>query len=166
MGAMGRCKKLVFMLLFFAADLFSDKAADLLYIGSGINNILRPGKYSCEFRVEYKSHLKYWYFRPLIGVSYTTNSQLYACLGFGLDFYPKSYLVISPTFAAGYYNKGNGKDLGFPIEFRTGIELSYRFKDLSRLGFHFSHTSNASLGNKNPGLETILLFYAFPLSKK
>ena len=45
------------------------------------------------------------------------------------------------------------RDLGYELEFRSGIEIGYVFCNKSRLGVHFYHISNASLGRKNPGEE-------------
>jgi len=154
-------KKFGFIAFFFIFfSLFAD--ADLLYLGSGINNVRRKHSRSMEFRAEYKFHQKLKVIKPIVGASITTNTQTYIYGGFCLDFLPKSFLAISPSFAAGYYNKGNGKDLGFPLEFRTGIEIAAVLKNFTRVGVHFSHTSNASLGHKNPGLETLVFFIAIP----
>ena len=51
------------------------------------------------------------------------------------------------------YGEGDGKDLGHAIEFRSGIEVAYRFDDYSRLGLSFTHISNAGLDERNPGVE-------------
>jgi hypothetical protein len=159
--------KKLFFLLFFLFITYSvcAKDADLLYIGAGINNFRREHSRSTEFRAEYKFHYKWWLLRPLLGASLTTKKQFYGYGGISLDLIIKKYLVLAPNFAAGYYNKGSGKDLGFPLEFRTGIEVAARLNNEVRLGVHVSHTSNASLGRKNPGLETIYFFFAIPTKK-
>lgn len=148
-------------ILFSSFSLFA-KDKDLLYLGAGINNVQRKNSLSTEFRLEYLSHLRWWKFQPLIGTSVTTKKQVYAYSGISLDL-SRSYFVLAPNFAAGYYYKGDGKDLGFPLEFRTGVELAIRFKNQVRVGTHFSHTSNASLSSKNPGLETLIFFVAIPI---
>jgi lipid A 3-O-deacylase len=33
--------------------------------------------------------------------------------------------AVTPVFVPGYYRKGNGKDLGYSLEFRSQIELGY-----------------------------------------
>jgi hypothetical protein len=45
------------------------------------------------------------------------------------------------------------------IEFRSGIELSRRLGERSRLGVSFFHLSNAALYNFNPGSESLVLTY-------
>ena len=157
--------RLLVALIILCSHCFSSETADLLSFGAGINNVLRPNSQSAEFRVEYKSHLLWWKFRPMLGVMGTTKKAIYGYGGVGLDLYIKKRLVISPNFAAGYYHMGKGKNLGFPLEFRSGLELAYRFKNLSRIGVHFYHVSNASIGRKNPGTESLVFFISFPISK-
>ena len=159
-------KKIIFIFIIFIQFPIFALETDLLYLEVGINNIFRKKhSQSTEFRTEYKFHNKWWVFHPLIGVSYTTKQQLYAYSGISLDLILKKRLVFAPNFAAGYYNRGKGKDLGCPLEFRTGIEAAFIFKNMTRLGCSFSHTSNASIGRKNPGLETLVFFLAIPLNE-
>ncbi|MDP6622047.1 MAG: acyloxyacyl hydrolase, partial [Alphaproteobacteria bacterium] len=63
------------------------------------------------------------------------------------------------------YHRGQGKDLGHWIEFRSQLELAYRFDDRSRLGVSLSHISNASLDDNNPGTESLMLNYAVPFHR-
>ena len=155
-------KKIVILAILFSSSSLCAIDRDLLYIGAGINNVQRKNGLSTEFRLEYLSHLKWWKFQPLIGASMTIKKQVYAYTGISLDL-SRGYFVLAPDFAAGYYYKGDGKDLGLPIEFRTGVQLAIRFKNQVRVGTHFSHTSNASLSKKNPGLETLIFFVAIPI---
>ena len=73
--------------------------------------------------------------------------------------------IFTPGFGGGYYNAASGLDLGFDAEFRSSLELSRRFRNGSRLGFVFAHVSNGSLGDKNPGSETLGLNCAVPLDR-
>ena len=74
-----------------------------------------------------------------------------------------SNFIFTPSFGAGYYDDGNGKDLGSNIEFRTTLEVSYQLKNKNRIGFSFGHISNANIGDKNPGVEIISLSYQVPI---
>ena len=67
-----------------------------------------------------------------------------------LDVYLGRRFVVTPSFAAGLYAEGGGKDLGHVLEFRSQIEVAYRFEDRSRLGLSFSHISNASISSTTP----------------
>ena len=53
--------------------------------------------------------------------------------------------------------------LGHDLEFRSQIEIAYRFDDRARLGLSLSHMSSASIGDKNPGTESIMVTYALPI---
>jgi hypothetical protein len=70
--------------------------------------------------------------------------------------------VVRLSFAPGYYRAGGGKDLGYPLEFRSGIELGWRFHE-GRVGVELYHLSNASLARHNPGEESLVLTLALPL---
>ena len=90
-----------------------------------------------------------------------------AFYGFGgvlVDFYLGRRFVFTPSFAAGLYEDGDGKDLGHAVEFRSSVELAYRFNDRSRLGMSFYHLSNAGLSDNNPGTEVLSLNYSIPLN--
>lgn len=72
--------------------------------------------------------------------------------------------MLTPSFAVGAYEDGDGKDLGGTLEFRSAVELSYRLDDRARLGLAFDHISNASIYDDNPGTESLVLMYAIPLN--
>ena len=68
-------------------------------------------------------------------------------------------LTLTPSFAPGLYHKGNGKDLGHVLEFKSEVQLSYAATDKSSLGVSYNHVSNASLGNKNPGANSYMFSF-------
>ena len=145
---------------------------DSLSFSTGAYTFLKPKWFTWEFDLEYKFHLdslrspnKYLEFRPLIGALMTLKGSKYLYLGINFDLLFFDHLLFSPGFAAGYFSKGSGRDLGCNLEFRSGIELAWQFKDFHRLGVHFYHLSNASIRKKNPGSESIALFYDLPLIK-
>ena len=92
---------------------------------------------------------------PITGGFITENSALYIYTGFewNVDFGP---LIFTPSFAPGLYHKGNGKDLGHILEFKSEVQLSYAYSDNSKIGISYNHVSNASLGNKNPGANSYM----------
>ena len=65
-------------------------------------------------------------------------------------------LNITPSFAPGYYSKGDGKDLGHSLEFKSELQFSVDLFSTSQLGFSYNHLSNASLGSKNPGANSYM----------
>ncbi|MCP5505881.1 MAG: acyloxyacyl hydrolase [Chlamydiales bacterium] len=164
-------KKAVFLLLFplilFAAEKPPIEEPKLLNIGAGVFNIVRNKK-SVNFQVEYRSDFPFYrnsmlFFRPLIGVMGTSSGSGYIYTGIAFDIFLTDFLVFTPSFAPGIYIKGGGMELGFPLEYRSSAELSYRFKNKSRFGGMFYHISNASLGFRNPGTECLVFFYSIPL---
>ena len=117
-----------------------------------------------EFVLEYRAKsMKWWHISPLAGIMATTDSAVYGFAGIDADFFVSDRFIINPNFAAGAYSNGDGKNLGRAIEFRSGIGLEYQFNDFSRLGLAINHISNAHLGDRNPGTESILVNYAIPV---
>ncbi len=125
-----------------------------------VNDDMQAG----EFHVEYISNSRWWVFNPFVGFMATTDSALYGYAGIRLDMFLGRRFVITPSFAPGLYSDGDGKDLGYPIEFRSALEFAYRFDDRSRLGLSFYHLSNASLDDNNPGTEVVTLHYSYPFN--
>ncbi|MCH8138493.1 MAG: transposase family protein [Proteobacteria bacterium] len=90
---------------------------------------------SAEFRIEYRSSRKYLFLKPMIGLLGNSEGGIYGYGGVNLDIYFGRRWVVMPNFAIGGYRRGGSKDLGSVIEFRSGLEIAYRFDDHSRLGF-------------------------------
>ena len=98
---------------------------------------------------------------PITGFMVTENNAAYAYTGIQAQ-YNLGKLNIIPSFTPGIYGKGDGKDLGHTIEFKSEIQLSFDIFSESELGFSYNHISNASLGEKNPGANS----YIFNFLKK
>ena len=60
---------------------------------------------------------------PITGAFITTNNAFYLYTGVEVE-YQIGSLNFTPSFAPGYYGEGNGKDLGYPLEFKTEVQLS------------------------------------------
>jgi len=117
-----------------------------------------------DFNLEYRSNWHDWYVKPFAGVMATTDAALYGYGGFMLDIYFGRRIVFTPNVAVGLYSDGDGKELGSVLEFRSGVELAYRFDNRARLGLAFHHISNASVANRNPGTEILTLSFSLPLN--
>lgn len=164
-------RKWIFTFL-FAFGLYGSAPPDYISFAAGTFDLLREKHRTWEFEAEYKFHLRclkspnpYLEFRPVVGIMSTVQGAGYLYLGINFDLLFFDHLLFAPGFAAGYYWKGHGKNLGYPLEFRSGVELAWQFSDWRRLGIHFYHISNASIGKRNPGEESLVLFYDIPLSK-
>ena len=92
---------------------------------------------------------------PVSGVMITDDEAVYVYTGYQMN-QKSDYITISPSFAVGYYDEGDGKDLGHEIEFKTQIQLLFEISSNSELGFSYNHISNASLGDKNPGANSYM----------
>lgn len=137
----------------------------LLAIGAGAYNVLHKDK-EAQGRLEYRFGEHFLtYIRPMIGVLATNERSIYAYGGFGIDVVLAQHYVLMPVAAVGYWDQGNGKNLGAHTEFKTGGEFAYRFDDASRLGVAFDHMSNAGIGKRNPGVESALVVFSIPLGR-
>jgi len=92
---------------------------------------------------------------PITGGFLTENSAFYLYSGVQAE-YNLGLLTFTPSFAPGYYNYGDGKDLGSPIEFKSEVQLTFNLSESSHLGMSYNHISNASLGDKNPGANSYM----------
>tara|TARA_Y100000590_G_scaffold107334_1_gene122142 strand:- start:7518 stop:8054 length:537 start_codon:yes stop_codon:yes gene_type:complete len=92
---------------------------------------------------------------PITGGFVTANSAFYLYTGVQAE-YEIGPLKITPSFAPGYYNYGNGKDLGYPLEFKTEVQMTLELSDDTEFGMSYNHISNASLGTKNPGANSYM----------
>lgn len=136
----------------------------LITVGEGFWDVQRGQRRTAEFYIEYLSNLEWYYIRPMIGLIGNNKGGFYSYGGFNIDGVIADCFVIAPSLAVGFYQRGNSKKLGLPLEFRSGLELAWRFENDVRLGAIFYHISNASLGSKNPGTESLVFLLSVPLS--
>ena len=92
---------------------------------------------------------------PITGGFITENSAAYIYTGIEWNI-DMGALTFTPSFAPGLYHKGDGKDLGHVLEFKSEIQFSYDFSGNSKVGLSYNHVSNASLGDKNPGANSYM----------
>jgi len=92
---------------------------------------------------------------PITGGFVTENSAAYIYTGFEWNV-KMGELTFTPSFAPGLYHKGDGKDLGHALEFKSEVQLSFNLSQSSKLGLSYNHVSNASLGDKNPGANSYM----------
>ena len=93
--------------------------------------------------------------RPVTGFMMTADSASYFYTGVQTQ-YNIGKINVIPSFTPGFYNQGDGKDLGHALEFKSEVQLSFDFLTNSELGFSYNHISNASLGDKNPGANSYM----------
>ena len=91
----------------------------------------------------------------ITGAMITADNASYFYTGVQAN-YKLGNVNLVPSFAPGYYNQGDGKDLGHALEFKSEVQLSLELPKDSQFGFSYNHLSNASLGDKNPGANSYM----------
>ena len=136
---------------------------DLLSLGVGYYDI-NDNEDAADFRVEYRwDEQLLWVIEPWVGVEATSDGAFYGVAGLLADIQIGDHFLITPSFGAGLYTDGDGKDLGNTVEFRSQLELGYLFDNNHRIGIAGGHISNAGLGDRNPGTEILNVYYHIPV---
>jgi len=91
-------------------------------------------------------------FSPITGALVTGKGAAYVYTGIEGQ-YNLGPIKILPSFTPGYYEKGDGKDLGDVIEFKSEIKLGFDVFGNSKIGYSYSHISNNDWGSTNPGAD-------------
>jgi len=164
-----KLKKVILILpIFFFISLnllHAKNDPSFITISAGWFDFIEHRKSTLETILELRFGQKLWIFKPFVGVMGTTDGAAATFIGLLFDVNLISNLFITPSFAPGVYYMGNGKRLDYQLQFRSQIEISYRFKNNSRIGFSVNHISNGHLNNPNPGVENISFNYIIPFDK-
>ncbi len=72
--------------------------------------------------------------------------------------------TVTPSVGTGFYSETGGVDLGYRLEFRSTLEVTWRFRSGLAVGASFGHFSNAGFGSANPGSEAVKLVVSVPWS--
>ncbi len=75
---------------------------------------------------------------PVSGAFVTGKNSLYLYTGIEGQ-YSLGPINISPSFTPGYYDKGNGKDLGSALEFKSEVKFGFDILKDSNFGYSYSH---------------------------
>lgn len=100
--------------------------------------------------------------RPWISAEVTTDAAVWGGAGGIVDLRTGPW-VFSASLGAGLYDRGRGKELGFPLEFRTGFEAGWEFDNHWRVTGGYYHMSNNEIRpDNNPGANSLLLYLHVP----
>ena len=91
-------------------------------------------------------------FSPVTGAFITGKGSTYLYTGVEAE-YDVGIFKISPSFTPGYYQKGDGKDLGDVLEFKSEVKVGIDIFDNSKIGYSYIHISNNNWGSTNPGTD-------------
>jgi lipid A 3-O-deacylase len=139
-------------------------AAPLVVLTAGRMNVKHPDEGPSAVGVEYRwAPIGPWRLVPGAGLTLAEEGAAYAYAALHRDFRLGRSWFLTPTFGAGAFRNGGNLDLGYALEFRTGLELSFQLADRYRLGLLGYHISNASLSDSNPGTEVVEFVFAIPL---
>lgn len=166
------CGITVLLILLFTSTAFTQISGYLhderepdshISVSSGMYDVLHKGKKSLENRLEFRNFHRLWEIRPLAGIMFNMDEAFYLYGGLLSEITVIGNLTFIPSFCAGYYRSGRSNDLGYDIEFRTQVEFTYEFPSGLKIGTGYSHISNADLGNRNKGVESLIFSYYMPL---
>jgi hypothetical protein len=108
----------------------------------------------------------YMQIRPFAALEVTSKKAFSAFGGLVFDIFLSDHIFICPYTSTGLYFDGDGKALGFPVEFHSAMDIGYRFNSNLRISASVCHISNAGLGQSNPGVQIYSLNCYFPMGGK
>ncbi len=134
-----------------------------LAIHTGAFDFNKRDNPATEFGLEYRftPRQSLFYLIPVIGLTANTDGGHWLYSGMRYDIRLSDRWILSPHLAASLYGRGHSKNLGYGLEFRSGLELAYHINAHSHLGLGIYHLSNAGLGRNNPGEESLIISYSF-----
>ena len=140
------------------------RAQDFFSVGVGKMSVLDSDN-MWDLRTDYRwGEGLIWQIKPFVGLEANNEGAFYGLAGLYYDFGLAPHWYLTPSVGAGLWHDSGEPDLGHAIEFRTQLDLAYEFENGHRLAAGFSHISNASLGDKNPGTEILNVQWHVPVS--
>ena len=136
--------------------------ATSIVVATGQYGMRKEVPHAIGFDLQIRTPWRWTVFRPIAGALTSSGGGTFLYTGVMADFDLPLGLRLSPGFAPSIALARATGDLGFPVEFRSSLELSIAAGDRLRVGVGFSHISNARLGDRNPGVELLMLVLAFP----
>jgi lipid A 3-O-deacylase len=115
-----------------------------------------------EAGLEYRMRPVAYGLRPIVGASVLQDGGNYIFGGARYEYNLTERWQIAPSFAAGIYSAGS-IDLGGPLEFRSGLDVSRRISPDLSVALGFYHLSNGGLYSLNGGSESLVFSLAYDL---
>jgi lipid A 3-O-deacylase len=138
----------------------------LLAMTAGEMNIKHPDEGPIDGGIEYRfAPLGRWKLVPGLGFTIAEAGVAYGYASLRRDFGIGEAWFVTPVFGAGLFRNGGDVDLNHVVEFKTGLEVTFRVAGRYRMGLLFYHLSNAGLSQPNPGTEVLELVFAVPLGR-
>jgi hypothetical protein len=140
-----------------------NKEKNYLAFSIALFDFIQNNSTSLEGRTEFRLYKVPIPVKPLSGIMANTDGGLFLYVGLLYDIRVSSFFYITPSFSPGFYYRSSSKELGFVLNFRSQLEISLIFENDFRFGISFNHISNGTLGNINPGVESLALSLQLPL---
>jgi hypothetical protein len=156
------CAGAAALLLLFASPAARAEPVTSFAIATGQYGMRKEVPHSLGIELQLRTPWRWNLIRPIAGLLTSGGGDAYLYTGFMIEFELPLGLQLCPGFAPGIALARTGSDLGNAIEFRSSLELSVAVGERLRAGLAFSHISNARLGDRNPGVEVLVLGIAFP----
>lgn len=117
-----------------------------------------------EGQLRYMAEPLFWNLQPVLGVSMASNGAAWIGAGSAYTWRPnQDGPFVRFTSMIGVHKRGNGPNLGGPVQFRNALDLGIAATNGMEYGVGVDHRSNAGLYRPNPGMNTAYLFASFPL---
>ncbi|WP_432470285.1 acyloxyacyl hydrolase [Amphritea sp. HPY] len=100
---------------------------------------------------------------PAVGLAANSDDAYWLYGGVRYDFQFSGSWVLTPHIAVALYEDNGAKKMGSTFQFRSGLEVAYKFSESSRLGVGVNHLSNGSFADENPGADSLVISYSFAL---
>ncbi len=134
---------------------------------AGRMNMANPGEGPSDLGIEYRwAPVGRWQLIPTVGLTLASDGAGYAYASLQYDFGLGSRWFVTPGFGAGFFWNGDQLDLGYPLIFKSALEVSYRLDAGYRIGLRGYHLSNARLSQDNPGTEVVELSVSIPVGRR
>lgn len=139
-------------------------------VGGGVFDVAnegRPAEAGAEVRFtafELPLFSRRFAIEPGLGATVNADGASYGYLALRYDLpfqWIPDPLEITIFSGGGIYSAGDGKDLGGPWEFRSGLDVGYRLSERAALGLSYYHLSNAGIYEPNPGSESLHLVFSW-----
>ncbi len=122
-----------------------------------------PQRYGLEYRFKSFSGPRGFRLIPAIGFATSKNGAKFIYIDLKHDFYLGDRWMLIPSFGLGAFKNSEEINLGSKLEFRSGIEIAYQFRNKIRAGVAIFHLSNGGIANRNPGTEALVFSLCFPI---
>ena len=152
-------------ILFMSGVAYADSSR--LSVGLGAGGVLDSNQVTIlKVGYEMKPQTGIYSVRPLAQAIVTDTGAYHFSVGISRDFFLTNKWSWAISTSAGYYHEdtsGLTERLGNDVEFYSNISTSYQVNSSMSIKVELGHISNAGLGSKNPGAESLIVSATYQL---